>query len=151
MPSWPVHKKKIQRRDCFEPHARKRSVTKLFDRLDPNTQIPSISIPDEILLICKQPQVNSFWCARLSPLTVCPEGINTNMKNLDSILSRPHWRLSLNINHISALEQRATHSQGGQHPLSAPFGVQIRRVCLSVPFRWAAGGGPAWRAGMRAW
>lgn len=63
---------------------------------------PSISILDEILLICKQPQVNSFSCARLSALTVCPEGINTNMKNLDSILSRPHRRLSLNTNHITS-------------------------------------------------
>lgn len=131
--------KNSERRDCFELYARKCSVTELSGRLDPNTQIPSISILDEILLICKQPQVNSFSCARLSPLTVCPEGINTNMKNLDSILSRPHRRLSLNTNHITShpctitagytlLGEAASAERSiwGPHPKRLPFsGVQM--------------------------
>lgn len=58
--------KNSQRRDCFELYARKCAVTELSGWLDPNTQIPSISILDEIRLICKQPQVNSFSCACLS-------------------------------------------------------------------------------------
>lgn len=91
-------------------------VTELSGRLHPSAQIPSISILDQILLICKQPRVNSFYRARLSPLSTRPEGINTNMKNLDSIPRRPHRRLSLHTNRIT--------SQA--HAITAPA-IQSRR------------------------
>lgn len=93
-------------------------VTELSGRLHPSAQIPSISILDQILLICKQPRVNSFYRARLSPLSTRPEGINTNMKNLDSIPRRPHRRLSLHTNRITsqahAITAPAIQSRGGE-------------------------------------
>lgn len=141
--------RKSQRRDCFVLYARKCSVTDLSGRLDPNTQIPSISILDETLLICKQPQVNSFSCARLSPLTVCPEGINTNMKNLDSILSRPHRRLSLNTNHITCLHYNSRlhtpRGGGGVEAASAErsiWGSNQKRFPFSGVQTSGGGGGP---------
>lgn len=88
-------------------------VTELSGRLRPSAQIPSISILDEILLICKQPRVNSFYRARLSPLSTRPEGINTNMKNLDSIPRRPHRRLSLHTNRITS-QAHAITVPGGE-------------------------------------
>lgn len=102
-------------------------VTELSGRLHPSAQIPSISILDEILLICKQPRVNSFYRARLSPLSTRPEGINTNMKNLDSIPRRPHRRLSLHTNRITsqahAITAPAVQSWGG-HPRSTPYSIR---------------------------
>ena len=123
------------------------SVTELSGWLDQNTQITTISILDEILLICKKPQVNSCWCSRLSSLTTWPGGINTNMKNLDSTPSRTRRRLSLNTNHITShhlatLEQPAMKSQeGGSIHRALCVGVEITSSCLSAPFRWSAGGG----------
>lgn len=102
-------------------------VTELSGRLHPSAQIPSISILDEILLICKQPRVNSFYRARLSPLSTRPKGINTNMKNLDSIPRRPHRRLLLHTNRITSHAHAITaplYSPGGgrRHPQSTLFG-----------------------------
>lgn len=114
-------------------------VTELSGRLHPSAQIPSISILDQILLICKQPRVNSFYRARLSPLSTRPEGINTNMKNLDSIPRRPHRRLSLHTNCITsqahAITAPAIQSRGG--------GVESEALCFqrqSVDQREGGGG-----------
>lgn len=133
-------------------------VTELSGRLHPSAQIPSISILDEILLICKQPRVNSFYRARLSPLSTRPEGINTNMKNLDSIPRRPHRRLSLHTNRITSQAHAITVPGGGRHPRSTPFwgGGKSEALCFqrqSVDQRRGVAGGvrtarkSVWRPG----
>lgn len=114
-------------------------VTELSGRLHPSAQIPSISILDEILLICKQPRVNSFHRARLSPRCARPKGINTNMKNLDSIPRRPHRRLSQNTNRITSHCPRHNRAQlyspgggkGGRIHRALHSGVEIRSALLS--------------------
>lgn len=127
MKGWWANRNALRLKFLWTPCVNGAVVTELSGQLHPSAQIPSISILDEILLICKQPRVNSFYRARLSPLSTRPKGINTNMKNLDSIPRRPHRRLSLHTNRITSHAHAITAplyspAGGRRHPPSTPFG-----------------------------